>query len=287
MATIDLGKIRFNWQGAYNNSTAYVVNDVVSSGGNSYICKLASTGNAVSNGTYWDLMSSAGVDGTDLSSTLTNQGDVLYRDGSGLQKLGAGTSGQVLTTGGTGANPSWADAGGGAWEILTSVTPSNVASVDFTTSSWFPANQPSYALIFADFRPVTDGPQTTIQVGTSSGFITSSYQFHVGESYSSSGTPYGYAGASQSYIALSGAQGNQPAEGYNATVFVHGMNSSTNSVARVCGSYSTGNTGNIDIAGSIGGSTGSTLGNFNRIRVLYTNGNIASGRVTLYKINYA
>ena len=118
MATIDLGKIRFNWQGAYNNSTAYVINDVVSSGGNSYICKLASTGNAVSNGTYWDLMSQAGTNGTngtDVGTVITTQGDVLYRDGSGLQKLGAGTSGQVLTTGGSGANVSWTTPSGGSW----------------------------------------------------------------------------------------------------------------------------------------------------------------------------
>ena len=46
MATVNLGAIRFNWKGAYNNGTAYVVDDVVSSGGNSYICILASTGNA-------------------------------------------------------------------------------------------------------------------------------------------------------------------------------------------------------------------------------------------------
>jgi hypothetical protein len=39
---------------------------------------------------------------------LTTQGDIVYRDGSGLQRLGAGTNGQVLTTGGAGANPSWA-----------------------------------------------------------------------------------------------------------------------------------------------------------------------------------
>ena len=52
MATINLGAIKFNWRGAYNNSTAYAVDDVVSSGGSSYICILASTGNAVSNGTY-------------------------------------------------------------------------------------------------------------------------------------------------------------------------------------------------------------------------------------------
>ena len=45
--------------------------------------------------------------GTDIGATLTTQGDILYRDGSGLQRLAAGTSGQVLQTGGSGANPSW------------------------------------------------------------------------------------------------------------------------------------------------------------------------------------
>ncbi len=110
MATINLGAIKFNWKGAYNSGTAYAVDDVVSSGGSSYVCILASTGNATSNGTYWEQMSSAGTngtDGTDLSTTLTTQGDILYRDGSGLQRLGAGTAGQLLKTGGSGANPSW------------------------------------------------------------------------------------------------------------------------------------------------------------------------------------
>ena len=116
MSTINIGAIKFNWKGPYNNGTAYVVDDVVSSGGSSYVCILASQGNAVSNGTYWQIMSSAGTNGTngtDLTSTLTTQGDILYRDGSGLARLGYGTAGQVLKTGGSGANPSWTDAGGG------------------------------------------------------------------------------------------------------------------------------------------------------------------------------
>jgi hypothetical protein len=107
MATINLGNIKFNWQGAYNGATAYAVDDVVSYNGSSYICKLASTGNLPTNTTYFDQMSSAGTNGTDLTSTLTTQGDLVYRDGSGLQRLGAGTAGQVLQTGGAGANPSW------------------------------------------------------------------------------------------------------------------------------------------------------------------------------------
>jgi len=107
MATINLGSIKFNWQGAYNGATSYSVDDVVSYNGSSYICKLASTGNLPTNTTYWDQMSSAGTNGTDLTSTLTTQGDIVYRDASGLARLGAGTSGQVLQTNGTGANPSW------------------------------------------------------------------------------------------------------------------------------------------------------------------------------------
>ena len=107
MATLNLGNIKFNWKGAYAGGTAYVVDDVVSYSGSSYICKLASTANLPTNGTYWDKMSIAGTNGTDLTTTLTTQGDIVYRDGSGLARLAAGTSGQVLQTGGSGANPSW------------------------------------------------------------------------------------------------------------------------------------------------------------------------------------
>ena len=110
MATINLGAIKFNWKGAYNSSTTYAVDDVVSSGGNSYVCIQAHSNQAVGDATaYWNIMSSAGTDGTDLTTTLTTQGDIVYRDASGLQRLGAGTSGQALLTQGTGANPVWGD----------------------------------------------------------------------------------------------------------------------------------------------------------------------------------
>ena len=105
MATINLGAIKFNWKGPYNNSTTYAVDDVVSSGGSSYVCILASQGNAVSNGTYWQIM----AEGGDVGSTLTTQGDILYRDGSGLQRLAAGTSGYYLETKGSGQNPVWSE----------------------------------------------------------------------------------------------------------------------------------------------------------------------------------
>jgi len=117
MATVNLGAIRFNWKGAWSNSTAYVINDVVSNGGSSYICIQANTGQALGNATaYWNIMSSTG---TDLATTLNAQGDIAYRDGSGIAKLAAGTSGQFLKTLGSGQNPAWADAGGGFQSIQT------------------------------------------------------------------------------------------------------------------------------------------------------------------------
>jgi hypothetical protein len=113
MATVNLGSIKFNWKGAYSGSTAYAVDDVVSYQGTSYVCILASTGNLPTNTTYWNVM----AEGGDVATTLTTQGDILYRDASGLQRLGAGTSGDFLKTQGTGANPVWGSAGGGLQSI--------------------------------------------------------------------------------------------------------------------------------------------------------------------------
>ena len=48
MATINLGRIKPVFQGAYNAATAYVVDDIVTFGGESFINILASTGNALS-----------------------------------------------------------------------------------------------------------------------------------------------------------------------------------------------------------------------------------------------
>jgi len=161
MATVNLGSIKFKWKGTYAGGTAYTIDDVVSYNGSSYICIQASTGNLPTNATYFEQMSSAGTngtDGTDVGTTITTQGDLLYRDGSGLQRLGAGTSGQVLQTGGTGANPSWIDAPSGVVKNIvyaydtglrstTSVSPttaSNTMGVTLTPAS-------SSSLVYVSF----------------------------------------------------------------------------------------------------------------------------------------
>tara|TARA_B100002019_G_scaffold239840_1_gene215340 strand:- start:2644 stop:3468 length:825 start_codon:yes stop_codon:yes gene_type:complete len=116
MASVNLGSIKFNWKGPYNSGTSYAVDDVVSHSGSSYVCILASTGNVPTNTTYWEQMSSAGTDGTDgtdLTTTLTTEGDMLYRDGSGLQRLPKGTANQTLQMNGGATAPTWVTASGG------------------------------------------------------------------------------------------------------------------------------------------------------------------------------
>ena len=68
----------------------------------------------------------------DLLGTA-ERGDVLYRAASAWAFLAHGVAGQVLTTGGNGADPSWADATGGAafWTTVPG-TPTRVSDTQFT-----------------------------------------------------------------------------------------------------------------------------------------------------------
>ena len=99
MATIDLGKIKFNWRGTYAGGTAYVPDDVVyymdGSVGSSYMCVAATTGNAPSSGgtlhASWEYLAK----GQAVSPTTT-QGDLIVRGASADQRLAIGSAGQAL-----------------------------------------------------------------------------------------------------------------------------------------------------------------------------------------------
>ena len=133
MATLNLGRIKPVFRGAYAGGTAYVVDDIVTSGNETFICILASTGNATSNATYWTKLAAKGTDGTDVGTTITTQGDILYRDGSGLQRLAKGTASQVLAINTGATAPEWVDASGGSHEAVTSGTFSGVSDFSIDT----------------------------------------------------------------------------------------------------------------------------------------------------------
>ena len=96
MATLDLGKIKQVWRGTYNNTTAYVVDDLVeytdSNITSTYICVANSTGNAPSSsGTAhasWNYVAKGVVD--PIPSQSGNSGKFIKTDGSSLSFDAAG-----------------------------------------------------------------------------------------------------------------------------------------------------------------------------------------------------
>jgi len=238
MATIDLGRIKFKWQGAYNGATAYVVDDVVSYNGSSYVCILASTGNVPTNTTYWSIMAQAGTDITSLAGLA--QGDILYYDGSNWVRLGAGTSGQFLQTQGTGANPQWATNTAVVKQIVThydtsdytlSITGNSTPTAGTTLGTITPTSASS-KIICNFFIGIIAGPN-----GGPSGTFIQIWRSINGGAYSTVSETNGVnAGASGSRNVFSGdwdltGDDNRGVPGGFGGTFVDTSHNTTNSVA--------------------------------------------------------
>jgi len=217
MATLNLGRIKPVFQGAYNNSTAYVVDDIVTFGDETFICIQASTGNATSNASYWTKMAAKGTDGTDLGTTITTQGDILYRDGSGLARLAAGTSGYFLKTQGSGANPVWAESSGGVVQTkyyttgnsftYSSNSYGNLGSLSITLT---PTSTSNKLLLFF---------QTGSAQGDDSGNNTTEIRFYNDTASSAVGVGNSNGSRSQGGSRVTGASYSSPNHADNHSMF--------------------------------------------------------------------
>ena len=113
MATLDLGKLKQVWRGTYNNSTAYVVDDLVaytdSNITSTYICVANSTGNAPSSGgtahASWNYVAKGVVD--PIPSQSGNSGKVLKTDGSSLSFADAESGLQSIQVFDTSGSHTW------------------------------------------------------------------------------------------------------------------------------------------------------------------------------------
>ena len=114
MATIDLGKIKFNWRGTYAGGTAYVPDDVVyyedGSVGSSYMCVANTTGNAPSSGgtphASWEYLAKG-----QAPIPTTTQGDIVVRGASTNERLAIGSAGQILKVNNAGNGLTYTTAG--------------------------------------------------------------------------------------------------------------------------------------------------------------------------------
>ena len=149
MATIDLGKIKFNWRGTYAGGTAYVPDDVVyymdGSVGSSYMCVANTTGNAPSSGgtvhASWEYLAK----GQAVSPTTT-QGDLIVRGSSADERLAIGAAGKVLTVNSSANGFEFADGGGMVKLASASLTGQSLSSIDL---DHFSTTYKAYEFIFS------------------------------------------------------------------------------------------------------------------------------------------
>ena len=172
MATVNLGRIKPVFRGAYSGSTAYVIDDIVTHGNESFICIQAhgAGAQATSVTAYWTKLAAKGTDGTDVGTTITTQGDILFRDGSGLQRLAKGTAAQSLIMNAGATAPEWG-AGGITWQTVITADPNNaVAGRGYfcnTTGAAFTVTLPTSAVIgnkisFIDYAATFDTNNLTV-----------------------------------------------------------------------------------------------------------------------------
>ena len=212
MATIDLGKIKFNWRNEYAGGQTYVPDDCVfyTDGGvtSSYICKTTSTCNAPSSGGTlhgsWDYLAK----GQNASPTTT-QGDIIVRGASADGRLAIGSAGQVLKVN---SSANGLEYGGGgilervySWIDNTQVCPPNITSGSSTGSNVFSYTitaktaNPYYELNWNFFWGLDNNNGDSNEINALAGIFNSSNQLVYGFGYKKPGAVGTDAGGSSTY----------------------------------------------------------------------------------------
>ena len=92
---IDLGRIKFKWNGPWSNTYQYVKDDVVSHNGNAWVALRANQGVEPTGSSTddWEVM----VQGSALGTISgLGAGDLFYYDGTGFERVAAGSDNEVL-----------------------------------------------------------------------------------------------------------------------------------------------------------------------------------------------
>ena len=197
-----------------------------------------------------------GTDGTDLTTTLTTQGDIVYRDASGLARLGAGTSGQVLQTGGTGANPSWGTVSSDFVKVI-----SGTASSDFSLTNCFSSTYTLYKLELYLSRPaVASGSSGMVMrfLGSGNTEISDTYYATFAHPMATAGTTsginaHGDWSANRVRLMHNGHDTNAAKSGNFSLTFYDPFNSSYQTNFSLIGSYM--NNGGGQFSAYAGGGT--------------------------------
>jgi hypothetical protein len=212
-------------------------------------------------------------------------GTIISFDASGNPvAIGPGSDGQVLTSTGAGSPPAFETPSGGSWTLINSTVASDDSSITITGLD---STYTTYALVGADLKPATNNSVLYMRVGDSSGVDSgasdySYYATNVGTG--DSGAPHAAGNSnSTSFMKVGHAVGSSAED---ATSFMVYLNRGT-SYPNIYGTFS-----NQDNASPGNVTGGYTIGQreavitLDRVQVLFSSGNIASGRFSVFGIKH-
>ena len=219
--------------------------------------------------------------------SIGTEGDLFYRDATGLQKLAKGTSGQTLKMGGSNA-PEWVtvDAPESSYlKLINSAEANSSSSVEITGMT---TTYDSYLLIISRWIHVNDNSQCSLTFSTASGYLSGSgvlcqHSARVGsnsESYSSNIN----SGVGSLSVPV-GSAGNVGGEASTMSLWIH------NATSNLAFPMISGTTTYMDMDGVTKG--GQVIASFKAKQILTAlkitpdAGTITSGRVSLYGLAHA
>jgi hypothetical protein len=229
------------------------------------------------------------VTGAKIAMGSDAAGDILYYNGTDYVRLAKGTTGHFLSQGGSNA-PAWAEAGGGAWNLIGTSEASSSASLTITGIN---STYDTYGVAVSSLIPATNNVDFYLRVGDSSGIDSggSDYAYHASGGRAGASTARTAFSDSAAQIALKltgdGIQNSATSagSGFGMMAFLHNPSDSA-VVTSLSGTYWYIATSLNGDGGSFGANRSAVIAH-DRIQVFFSSGDIASGRLSVWGIAHA
>ena len=173
--------------------------------------------------------------------------------------------------------------GGGAWTLINTITANDDSSLIITGLD---STYDTYAIGLSDLDPAVNNSAAWMRVGDSGGIDTgtSDYQYHTGESLSSSSSYSAINSNADTKIVLGTLVGGGTSETFGAMIFLHrpgdGLGFPIFSGTVINGARSSNAAGGSIVANRV------SVIVLDRIEFLFDTGNVTSGRMSIWGINH-
>jgi hypothetical protein len=189
---------------------------------------------------------------------------------------GVGTSGQILTSNGASALPTWQAAAAGYWNLITTLTASSSGSLAFTSSNI--TGYSSYAIIIRGINNSAGSATLNMDWSTNNG------SGYLGSGYTSGNLNNSYNSTTLANVNSTSTNPLTPSI-TNTSVPLNGilfLSLPASAVASFNGQIFTQDTTSVYIS-CYGSNSGTTT--INNVKFSYSTGNITSGTLSLYGIS--